>query len=181
MLLAIASVLLAIAIIDRSTRMARVERLVLSTRYKLFNLRDILRRAAIDRTVDPNSWLFDYLDTSLTRAAGMLASLNLFEIAYFAAQAGDEAIAIRVRSLNVELNHKGNSRFRAVHEGFQKCILDFLEERHRAIGRTARFGVRAVRSGQYLWQRLKKRSSVALISDPRISTLGTYCDSTHRP
>ena len=180
MLFALLSVLVAISAIDRCTRMARVERLVLSSRYKLFNLRDILRRSAIGRSVDPNSWLFDYLDKSLTRAASRLSSLNLFELAHSAVRTGDEEIAGRVRFLNVELNRKQNTRYKAIHEGFQKCILEFLAERHRATGRTVRFAAGAARSGQYVWKKWKKRSAVALISNPKVSTLSAYCTPVGR-
>ena len=175
MIFALLSVLMSISVIDRCTRMARVERLILSSRFKLFNLRDLLRRAAIDRTIDPGSWLFDYLDTSLTRSASRIASLNLFEIAYIATCVGDEGITTRMRSLNLELNRKGNSRFRSIQEGFQKCILEFLAERHRAFGISARSVTGALQSGQAAWQKWKKRSAVAVISNPKMSTLHSYC------
>lgn len=179
MLFALLSILIAIATIDRCTRLARLDLLALSSRYKLFNLRDLLRQAATDGTVDANSWLFDYLDTSLSKAASQLMDLNLFELAY-RATVGGEVTSMQVKALNMELNRKGNARFKAIHEGFQKCLFEFLVERHRGVGLVYCSSVTAALSSQHLWTKWKKRGKMAIVSSPRISTLDTYCEGNLR-
>lgn len=176
MLFALASVLIALVIIDRSTRVARLDLLVLSIRHRLFSLRDRLRQAAIQGNVKSGSWLFDYLDTSLTRSAHHLRDLSLFELAYLGAKADDQENfrALR-RSLHIQLNQQENSHFRSVFEDFQGCLLQFLKERHRTLFYAVRVVVRTARSGQ----RLKKKwngflATGAMVCDPKTSTLPIY-------
>jgi hypothetical protein len=136
----------------------------------------MLREAAIDGAVDANAWVFDYLDTSITRAANRLEGLNIYEVAYYATQVEKSGVAAeRMRTLNLELNRKGNSRLRAIQEGFLKAILEFLVERHRASFGAAHLIVGAAHSSQYIWLKWKKRGTAALACDPKISTLHIYC------
>jgi hypothetical protein len=173
MLFALLAVLVALATIDRCTRLARLELVALEHRYKLFTLRDLLRQSAIEGTVDAGSRLFDFLDTSLTRAANRLMDLNAFDVIYTALTASEGTLN-RVKSLNEELNRKGNGRLKAITDGFQRCLIEFLYERHRGFRSTIRVSAGATMSAQSLWTRWKKRGRVAVMADPRVSTINSY-------
>jgi hypothetical protein len=176
MLVAVIAFFTMLALLDHYTRLGRIEQLALDTRYKLFSLRDILRGFAISGDVDPNCWLFDYLDTSLTRAAGWLPNLTAYEIIGDMISMDRAEARQKLEMLQAELAKPENHRFQAIFAGYQNCLRAFLSGRHLAASFVGRRLVSLVGTlGSCTDHEVEQRKIQAVAADPDTSTLDHYC------
>jgi hypothetical protein len=176
MLIAVIAFFTMLALLDRYTRLGRIEQLALDTRYKLFSLRDILRSSAISGDVDPNCWLFDYLDTSLTRAAEWLPNLTAFEVIGDMISMDRVEARRRIEMLQAELAKPENHRFQAIFMGYQGCLRSFLSGRHLAASFLGRRLVSLVgKLSSCTNHDVEQRKIQAVAADPDTSTLDQYC------
>jgi hypothetical protein len=177
MLIAVFVFFTMLALLDRYTRQSRVDHLVLETRYKLFRLRDFLRSSAISGDIDAESWLFDFLDTSLTRSAAWLPNLSVYELLGDFARNDKTEAARLVAVLRQELDKPENHRFLAVFKGYDTCLREFLKKRHRAITISGGlvFSICEGFGSTCNRRQIKEHASDVLATDPDTSTLKEYC------
>ncbi len=151
----------------------------------LFSLRDVLRCAAATHDVNADGWVFDYIDSSLTKAAATLPRLTAYEL--LACMVAERKLRSHhhedYRLLQKELEKPENSRLRAIHQGYTSLLTEFLSERHAIlIPLLKRVGIFLARVRIFL-ARFGKPIPVAdepsavevLAADPEISTLHEYC------
>jgi hypothetical protein len=142
----------------------------------LFSLRDILRSSAISGDIDPNCWLFDYLDTSLTRAADWLPNLTAYEILGDMVSMDRTEARKRIEMLLAELAKPENHRFQAIFTGYQNCLRLFLSQRHLVASFLGRQLVSLVgKFGSCTDRDVEQRKIQAVAADPDTSTLDQYC------
>jgi hypothetical protein len=133
MLYVLASMLIMLALLDKVTRMDRLESLRLDTRFKLFALRDELRCAAINGDVPQNRW-FEYLDTSITKMIDVLPHINFWEaLALLYSHGGDKSILAAQAELSKALSQEENKGLGTIYVGYLACILKLLLGRHRTL------------------------------------------------
>lgn len=85
--------ILLIAIIYRLIKSCWISYITLQTRYKIYKLRDKIRRIAIDNPKhDPKT--FEYLDISLSKGTNILSKLNFWVMVYlvFKHRIGDSVV-----------------------------------------------------------------------------------------
>jgi hypothetical protein len=166
------SLLFLLAALDHSIRSGRVEVLVLNTRRQLFRLRNALRWEAINGGVDSNSWLFDYLDTSLTRSAQSLPKFTIYTHLGNAVGSRKEKVE-RQQSyvvLDKELGQPENSVYRSIQEKYQTSLKCYLADRHKIVFPLLR------RRGFFDDKTDRHADSIpTLPTDPKVSTLAEYC------
>lgn len=161
---------------DRAMRQGRVDLLVLKTRRKLFHLRNTLRWEAINGRADINSWLFDYLDTSLTRSASSLPNFTVYtHLGNVLASRKNRFDRHQTYTVLCEaLRLPANEVYRCVYEDYQHCLATFLAGRHKVafplLSRAGFFnnvGADEPNDDASL--------TPTLPTNPNISTLGEYC------
>ena len=78
MLYLILSILMLVILLDRLHSL-RVADKALRHQYRLYALRDALREAAIAGKVNPRSWVFGYLDSSIAKTIDRLPQISLWQ------------------------------------------------------------------------------------------------------
>src|ERR1044071_2726930 len=122
MLIALFSALGMLMLLDRSTRLAKLDLLKLKTRCHLFRLRDDLRRAAISGEV-PMNWLFDYLDTSISRTISHLDEINLWEgLALLLSHGKDQALLQAQKHIEKVMREKDNQALMPFYYQYLFCL-----------------------------------------------------------
>jgi hypothetical protein len=156
-----------LALLDRAVRIGRLETLRLEARFKLFALRDGLRRAAIEESVPQNKW-FEYLDTSITKAIDMLPHINAWEVlALMYRYSDDESVLDAHIELQDALQQEENQGLQKIYAEYILCIAWLLVERHRTSG------VIALKVAKTVGRAVNLRDSLATIVSiaPETSTL----------
>lgn len=167
MLFFLVSMLIMLALLDRALRIGRLESLRLDTRFRLFALRDELRRAAVNGTVPQNRW-FVYLDTSITKAIDVLPHISIWTaLALIYTHSDDKSILEAQAELREALAQEENSQLCLIYVKYLACILTLLRERHRALGYTVFSAAKAIGAMTGLKDRLAAIFTVA----PETSTL----------
>lgn len=170
MLYFLASMLIMLALLDRALRIGRLESLRLETRFRLFALRDELRRGGFSGAAPQNKW-FEYLDTTITKAIDVLPHINAWEaLALLAAYAKDKSVWAAHIELSEALEQPENHALSEVYDKYLDCIVDLLAERHRTSGRVLVTTARAVGRMAHLKNRLAEIITIA----PETSTLLNY-------
>lgn len=159
----------AVAIVDRLRESNRTT-LILSHSFKLYALRDDLREAAAAGAVNPRSWLFAYLDSSISKTIAVLRQLSILR-AWASTTSADDPRAERAEQLlRSELMKPRNAALAEFHDRYVIEVCTYLLRRHRVIYST----MRLVRGTERLRQRIKARLKVlsrALTEAPETSTL----------
>lgn len=130
MLVVLLSTLIMLALLDRATRYGRLELLKLQTRFKLFALRDELRRKLISGEI-PNSNWFAYMDTTLTKSIDRLNDFTIWEAAALAASVdGDPSVQKAHKNLQQALKRPENREIASIFNKYRNCLMGFLYNRH---------------------------------------------------
>jgi hypothetical protein len=170
MLYFLISMLIMLVLLDRALRIGRQETLLCATRFKLFELRDELRMAAIDETIPQNQW-FEYLDTTLTKAIDKLPRFTAWEaFALYVSHRHDPGLIAAVRHLDEALRQPENEGLQRFYNKFVFRLIEFLFERHIITSYTM-LGVANVGIGVLT---LRDRLVKILTAAPETSTLQEY-------
>lgn len=166
------SLLFMVAMLDRATRIGRIDLLILRARRELYSLRNQLRWEGINSQVNMNSWVFDYLDTSLTRTAHSLPAFTVYaHLGNMIASRSEKTDRQQSYALlRKELARPENKRYRHLQEDYEYCLEHFLSERHKfAVPLLRRVGLFNDGPGQGII------SQQTLPVNPNVSTLAEYC------
>ena len=141
--------------------------LKLEHQYRLFALRDKLRLAVIDESIQADKW-FDCLDTTLTRVIGQIDHVNIYELTgVMMAHWNDPELREALEQLKKVMEDPKNKNLAELYKRYTEEMLSFLYVQHtaliRIVSRTDRF---------YRWtQTAKDRFRDTLLSAPETSTL----------
>jgi hypothetical protein len=184
MLVAVIASLAMIAVIERYTRGSHLELAQLRTRYRLFALRDRLRREAFAGAIPCDDW-FKYMDTTLTRTIDSLSDVNVWKaLAYFAVYGrmddAEEAQAALQKAVS------RNDAFRRIYDDYKRLLWELVEERHVLVRNLPRYLYALARllrmfDGSFsLLRRSKEHALDGLITAPSTSTLLEYAPARSR-
>ena len=114
-----------------TVRQSRRELLVKKYAYKLFRLRDELRELVLKRQVEKSNWIFNYLDSSITRSVSVLPKLNpVYFFSTITIQGRNEEFRYVQKQLENELKQPGNMQLKKIRESFADLLGAYLRERH---------------------------------------------------
>ena len=98
-------------------------------KYRLYELRDNLRYKAIKGEVDPNHWLFDYFDNTLSKAISRSYYITLFSILglNFKYQ-GKKEVTEFSKKLNDEI--KNSPVYKEILDSYLKALGNYIIHQH---------------------------------------------------
>jgi hypothetical protein len=132
MLFVILGCLVLLALLDRTVRGGRIRLAELDFRFGLFEIRDVLRDAAINEEISYSKW-FDYMDTTLTRTLDSVDAVNPWMAAGYAfTHRNDPAVKDGLRELHEALRRPENKKIARVYAMYTECLGRFLEARFPA-------------------------------------------------
>lgn len=101
-------------------------------RTQLFELRDELRRLAIDGKVDAENQLFDYYDYSLSKTIEMSHSLTLFYVITFKIRAESDDNYIEASNRVSEMiTEQNDSNLNGIRERWVTAMAEYVSEQHK--------------------------------------------------
>lgn len=157
-----------------------VKTTVMRHKYRLYALRDELRESAILKKCDPKNWLFQYLDTSLSKMISVLNDLTVWHAVGLALiHRRDPVVVSSAKRLEEELNRPENALFREFHEQFAIELLKFSFHRHFVLRRSLNYLVKMVSARDRLravWRGIVRYQMQA----PETSTLHNYLAGSRR-
>lgn len=121
------------------------ERLTLKYKYKFFALRDKLRQSVIDGRIDKNDWVFDYIDTSISRTVSELDNLNLYSSVMLMKYHKNDAF-IKAFRIQLQESLKRNHVLTALFEEYGSISSAYIIEKHILLKLLLIFGIKSVTS-----------------------------------
>ncbi len=141
------------------TGMVRREVHIQRYRYRLFALRDRLRRMVIEDRELGKSWLFPYLDSTISGAIGMLPYISLWQGIFLVpvAEKRREKVVMLVRQLRHQFSKRRYAGYREIYDSLWREIASQLSDRHFVIRAQTRLLKRGFNSLSGLVRRAGKR------------------------
>jgi hypothetical protein len=169
-------------ILLESVRRGRTAALVLEYQYKLFELRDELRGYVMENPSLAKSWVFMYLDSTLTKFVTILPQVTIWKtIALLVTHRNDYSFKVHRTHLEKEYRKPQNAKFKQIEVKVMATVGQFIMKRHSGLDfsfemlRKLSVSVVMVRAG-FNWVRLQRKASLAVVVEaPETSTLGEYC------
>lgn len=160
-------------------RRQRKEALVLEYQYRLFQVRDKLRELGME---DPNaarSWLFPYLDSTITKSIGLLHELSVWHLfALMAAHRKDEGLAELRKRLEKEFTKPNSQRHKEIETELMKILGEFVIKRHVLLVIISAAAIIFPVAIAAALEECKKRSLELVLESPETSTLGKFAPAT---
>jgi hypothetical protein len=129
MLFVILGCLVLLALLDRTVRGGRIRLAELDLRFGLFEIRDVLRDAAINEEISYSKW-FDYMDTTLTRTLDSVEAVNPWmAVGYTLIHRNDPAVKDGLQELKEVLRRPENRKIARVYAMYTECISKYLKAR----------------------------------------------------
>jgi hypothetical protein len=129
MLFIILGSLVLLALLDRTVRGGRIRLAELDFRFGLFEIRDVLRDAAINEEISYSKW-FDYMDTTLTRTLDAVQAVNPWMAAgYGLIHRNDRDVKVGLRELEEALARPENKKIARVYAMYTECLNRYLKAR----------------------------------------------------
>jgi hypothetical protein len=156
--------------------------LILEYQYKLFALRDELRGHVIQNPSLANSWVFMYLDSTITKFVGVLPEMTIWKtIALLLTYSNDYRFKVHRGQLEREYQKPRNAGFKQIEIKLMALTGQFVTKRHIGLRlsfevlRRLAFSVQTTRE-VITWAKLQRKASlVVVVEAPETSTLGDYC------
>lgn len=169
-------------ILLESVRRGEKYALALEYQYKLYALRDELRRYAIENPIVAKGWVFMYLDSTLTKFVPILPEVSIWQaLALLLTYSDDARFKKRRNHLEREYAKPQNAKFKQVEVKLMATLGQFVMKRHSGLGfsfvvlRKLSFSIAAVRSWVN-WARMTRKATLEVVVEaPETSTLGEYC------
>ena len=122
---------LVFAILANHIGRIRASTLIRKHQFRLYALRDGLREAAICGQVNPNNWVYQYLDSSVAKTITYLDRLTIWVVLLTFRRAGAEAqLQAAHQHLMRALEKPANAVLKQFHIRYQRELIRFLLERH---------------------------------------------------
>lgn len=166
MLYTILLTLLLIYSLDR-LHSSRVENQVLRFQYRLYEIRDHLREAAMKGEVDCQNWVFQYLDSSIAKTIDILPQVSLWQgLALWYTYRNDPKTQAAVEHLDKALKKPENKFLGKIYHLYAGILILYLWERHFVYSFTLVKLAKAVTSLQ--------KAGQSQVHSPGTSTLVDY-------
>lgn len=164
----------------------------LTTKYRLFALRDKLRNMAIETPALTEGWMFFFLDSTITRVIANLPGISVWRILALDAFCHNPDRELLRQRIEAELGKKGNEVFQPVMKDIAVELSKLLSERHAALFFAARMMRRMASTleeihSKFLRARLtaiierywvdQKRVQRVVFTSPETSTVCEYAGS----
>lgn len=128
-----AMILLACVVVYRLQRLT-ISTIVAKHRFALYGIRDDLRLAAIDGKVDPKNWVFQYLDSTISKMATGLSDLTIWSVlATYIAHRRNSQHQRAANHLQVALSNPQNSILAEFYLRFVSAIGLYTLDRHLSL------------------------------------------------
>jgi hypothetical protein len=148
---------------------------ILSHRYRLYEIRDYLRTAAMRGEVDSRHWVFQYLDSTIAKTIVNLPRLNIWQsLVGVWAYRNDEQMQRRARHLELELSKPQNAFYERAYTLYFAELMLFLFDRHISLRAVLR-SVAATLALSEQFKRTAKRAVKVQTESPEASTLSDVC------
>jgi hypothetical protein len=156
-------------------RRSRRATLALEYQYKLFELRDELREYVIANPGLTKSWVFLFLDSTITKMAGILPKMSLWKLAGLLLTYRHSD---RMRHLHTHLEREyrkpDHAKFAQVELKLMALLDNYITKKHFSVVAMLNFPIlKALR--KLPAYRLRKESLVVAVEGPETSTLGQHC------
>ena len=102
----------------------------LKFKYKLFELRDRLRRMAIEGEIDCDSWIFSYFDTSFSKAIQSYYWITMFRMFVLAVKHEDDPALERFRT-RMEAEVGQNKSLKDLQDEYIEAAKIYMIEQHK--------------------------------------------------
>ena len=98
---------------------------------RLYTIRDELREAALGKRVDPRSWLFAYVDSSISKTISVLHILTVWRLIGVALTPALTAqFAGELETVRAELQKPENAVLHDIHVKWVTCTVKYVTARH---------------------------------------------------
>jgi len=130
MLYLLISVLLVAYLLD-CLHALRISDKAIRHRYRLYEIRDSLREAAMIGRVDPHHWVFQYLDSSIAKTIDQLPRISLWQsLGVWLTYRRDDRVEAAAQQLNRELQKEENTFYGKIYVLYGATIITYLMDRH---------------------------------------------------
>jgi hypothetical protein len=100
------------------------------TQLSLYKLRDKLRQKAYEGSIEKNQWMFDYLDSSISKTICNLPFINLWNVILLLQLHKNNKDNLHDFKHHLELAYKKNKEFKNLHQEFSQIILNHIIHSH---------------------------------------------------
>jgi hypothetical protein len=178
MLFIIITFLFLVHFLEKSYR-GRIETNTLQYQYCLYALRDELREYVIKGEVNKDDWVFDYLDSSITKTISYLQSISIYKICVvYLIYRGDAKFRQARKHLERELNKPEKTPLKQVDDKLFIILTKYLISRHMGLGLLSHLAIipiafikSVVENLKAKWEEYTKQA----IESPQYSTIDRFC------
>ncbi len=115
-------------------RKVKINSLVEKYQFQLYVLRDELREYVMAGEINKTNWVFDYLDSSISKACDTLQWVNIYRLFVIViTDRNDTKLERAQRHLEKELEKPSNFNLKSIHEKFVEIISNYFYEKHKII------------------------------------------------
>lgn len=133
-------------IVDRWRRLQQ-ESLVVRYKYRLYALRDELREHVIEGRIQNNNWVFDYLDSSITKACDILKFVHIGRLFVVVLYDRNDARFERAQQhLEQQLKKPECAHLKDVRDKFGEILGEYFCEKHNVLVGGSFFFLRVLRN-----------------------------------
>lgn len=130
-------VLVGMVVVYRLGKLSR-ETVLEDYRLRLYTIRDELREAALAKRIDPQDWLFAYVDSSISKTISVLHILTVWRLIGVALTPALTAqFARELETVRAELEKPENAVLRDIHVKWVAYTVEYVTARHYLLWATA--------------------------------------------
>ena len=168
-------VLVAMLVVYRLGKLSR-ETVLEDYRLRLYTIRDELRDAALaKRGVDPQSWLFAYVDSSISKTISVLHILTVWRLIGVALTPALTAqFARELETVRAELEKPENAVLHDIHVKWVAYTVEYVTARHYLLWAAVEGVAQLVGGWNHLIQKFQDNARDYFVGSGETSTLRDY-------
>lgn len=169
MLIIFITILSLLFLLERAFK-TRTETKVLKYSNCLYALRDELRERVIQGDINKNDWVFDYLDSSITKTITQLSKISFYTLLIiYLIRNRDPYFNKAQKHLERALKKPGKAPIKNIHDRYVKILDNYILDKHLISLTSLPFSIWLTTKGIY--KNLTKQAT----EYPEFSTLYDYC------
>ncbi|MDB6034877.1 MAG: hypothetical protein JWM16_5215 [Verrucomicrobiales bacterium] len=148
---------------------------ILRHKFKLYAIRDSLRDRVIEGEVKSSNWVFQYLDSSITKTISRLDDLSIWRVAGWMCWYRPDRSKFEelYNQLQKELSKPGNEVLGKVYVKYIAQVGHLIWERHASFSGSLKFVFKLLRAKD--WLKARSRQIVKFLAEgPETSTLPEF-------
>jgi hypothetical protein len=151
--------------------------LALEYQYRLFALRDELRAHIIANPELTKSWVFAFLDSTITKLVTLLPTLSIWKmISLLFMYRNSQRMRVHRANLEREYKKPENAKFEQIELKLMAVMGKYIEKRHAAMLGVLNFLIfKVLKNMVTAVQNVRKDSLVVTVEAPETSTLNEHC------